>query len=223
MSSSDSSSSDSSFSSSAGAAPPAAPPEAATAPPAGTEASFSLPAAMTSVMSFPSSSDMSLESWSLSASAPTELRIFSTSPADGVAFPPRTHCKKVEGEKKTRSSVFASVFLSLSLCVCSSLARCQGTRRDATSFDCESAGSLASPVSRRCLTRTRERALALDHNQRRGLREPSLTPLFSSPPLFASAAIAGTGRRVAERSPRGRTAPSLSSCHSPKGRLRFAS
>ena len=80
------SSSDSSFSSSlaagasasaappaaAGAAPPAAapPPE----PPEGTEASFSDPEAMSSLMSLPSSSEMSLFRRSSSASIPTALR-----------------------------------------------------------------------------------------------------------------------------------------------------
>jgi hypothetical protein len=80
------SSSDSSFSSSlaasgaasASAEPPAAaaPPEAAAppAPPEGTEASFSEPEAMSSLMSLPSSSEISLSRRSESASIPTDSR-----------------------------------------------------------------------------------------------------------------------------------------------------
>uniref|UniRef100_A0A7C9DLY3 Uncharacterized protein n=1 Tax=Opuntia streptacantha TaxID=393608 RepID=A0A7C9DLY3_OPUST len=98
MSSSDSSFSSTFFSSLAGsaAAPPAAAPPtgaAATAtapPPAGTEASFSLPAAMSSVMSFPLTCDNSNSSLSSSGSIPTEDKMFFKSSAEGLALPPKT-------------------------------------------------------------------------------------------------------------------------------------
>ena len=157
---------------------------------------------------------MSLESWSLSASAPTELRIFSTSPEDGVAFPPRTHCTKSKGKRKPGRQYFRRSFVCLSLSLSSLAAKRRGATRPPSTGDRCEASRLRC---RAAASLEHARVLALDQNQRRGLQEPSLTPFFSFPPFFSRA------RRVAKRSPRGRTASSLSSCHSPIGRLRFAS